>query len=190
MWPYTLKEVTYWLNCLSLRSDGCSCKAAFFNVDKDLFNLTTFHIFGSPCFVLDSRLQSGIASPSKWEPRSRLGIYVGHSPSHAGSVALVLNPWTGHVSPQFHVVFDDFFSTISYMNQSKIPPNWSELVEKSTEQATDKDFELAKTWLFPDADSGDIALDANSDTMLLPLGDSSNSTTALSSGHHISQIIQ
>jgi hypothetical protein len=47
---------------------------------------------------------------------------------------------------------------------------------------------LAKTWLFPDADSGDIALDANSDTMLLPLGDSNNSTTALSSGHHISQI--
>ena len=115
MWPYTLKEATYWLNRLSLCSDGCSYKAAFFNVDKDLFNLTTFHIFGSPCFVLDSRLQSGIAGPLKWEPRSRLGIYVGHSPSHAGSVALVLNPRTGHVSPQFHVVFDDFFSTVSYM---------------------------------------------------------------------------
>ncbi len=89
--------------CLSLRSDGRSCEATFFNVDKDLFDPTTFHVFGSLCFVLDSRLQSGIAGPLKWEPRSRLGIYVGHSPSHAGSVALVLNPRTGHVSPQFHV---------------------------------------------------------------------------------------
>ena len=34
------------------------------------------------------------------------GIYLGHSPYHIGSVALVLNPETGHVSPQFHVVFD------------------------------------------------------------------------------------
>ncbi len=188
MWPFALKEATFWLNCLSLHSDGRSCEATFFNVDKDLFNPTTFHVFGLPCFVLVSRLQSGIAGPPKWEPRSRLGIYVGHSPSHAGLVALVLNPRTEHVSPQFHVVFDDFFSTVSYMKQSKVPPNWSELVEKSTEQVTDKDFDLAKTWLFPDADSGDIALDANSDTMLLPLGDSNNSTTALSSGHHISQI--
>jgi hypothetical protein len=74
------------------------------------------------------------------------------------------------------------------MKQSKVLSNWSELVEKSTEQVTDEDFDMATTWLFPDADSGDIALDANSDIMLLPLGDSNNSTTALSSGHQISQI--
>ena len=27
-------------------------------------------------------------------------------------MALVLNPKTGHVSPQFHVVFDDKFDTV------------------------------------------------------------------------------
>ena len=27
-------------------------------------------------------------------------------------MALVLNPHTGHVSPQFHVKFDDFFETV------------------------------------------------------------------------------
>jgi hypothetical protein len=91
---------------------------------------------------LDSRLQSGIAGPPKWEPRSRLGIYVGHSPSHAGSVALVLNPRTGHVSPQFHVVFDNLFTTVSYMKKSEVPPNWAELVEKSSEQVTDEDYDL------------------------------------------------
>ena len=31
---------------------------------------------------------------------------------HARSVALVLNPRTGHVSPQFHLKFDDFFETV------------------------------------------------------------------------------
>jgi hypothetical protein len=123
LWPFALKEAAFRLNRLSLQSDGCSCEATFFNINKDLFDTSTLHVFGSPCFVQYSRLQSGIAGPPKWEPRSRLGIYVGHSPSHAGSVALVLNPRTGHVLPQFHVVFDDLFTTVPYMNKNKIPPN-------------------------------------------------------------------
>jgi hypothetical protein len=129
LWTFALKEAAYCLNRHSLQSDGQSCEATFFKVDKGLFDPTTYHVFGSPCFVLDSQLLSGIAGPPKWEPRSRLGIYVGHSPSHAGSVALVLNPCTGHVSPQFHVVFDDLYSTVSYMEKSEVPPNWANLVK-------------------------------------------------------------
>ena len=66
---------------------------------------TNFHTWGCPIFVLDSRLQSSMSKIPKWEPRSRIGIYVGQSPCHAGNVALVLNPKTGHVSPQYHVFF-------------------------------------------------------------------------------------
>jgi hypothetical protein len=142
MWPFSLKEAACCLNQLSLQSDGQSCEATFFNVDKDLFNPTTYHVFGSPCFVLDSQLQSGIAGPPKWEPRSRLGIYVSHSLSHAESVALVLNPPTGHVSPQFYVVFDDLYSTVSYMEKSEVPPNWANLVENSREKVTEEDYNL------------------------------------------------
>jgi hypothetical protein len=167
MWPFALKEAAYRLNRLSLRTDGRSCEATFFNIDKELFDPTSLHVFGSPCFVLDSRLQSGIAGPPKWEPRSRLGIYVGHSPSHAGSVALVLNPRTGHVSPQYHVVFDDLFTTVACMKKSEVPPNWGELVSKS-ERVTDEDYDLAKTWLFPDAESGDIAMQPTKSPTVVP----------------------
>jgi Reverse transcriptase (RNA-dependent DNA polymerase) len=48
----------------------------------------------------------------KWWLRSRIGIYLGKSPRHARSIALVLNPKTGNVSPQFHVKFNDTFKTI------------------------------------------------------------------------------
>jgi hypothetical protein len=183
MWLFALKEAAFWSNRLSLRLDGCSCEATFFNIDEDLFNPTTLHIFGSPFFVLDSRLQSGIAGPPKWEPRSRRGIYVGHSPSHAGSVALVLNWRTGHVSPQFHVVFDDLFTTVLYTKKSEVPSNWAELVEKSSERITDEDYNLAMTWLFPDADLGDIAMQTSLITHAGPSGN--NVHTALPSGHHI-----
>ena len=46
---------------------------------------------------------------SKWDPRSRCATYLGNSPTYIGSVAMVLNPKTLHVSPQYHVVFDDIF---------------------------------------------------------------------------------
>jgi hypothetical protein len=58
---------------------------------------------------------------------SRIGVYLGHTPFHAGSVALVLNPSTGRVSPQFHVVFDDEFSTVEYMAARTVPANWPDL---------------------------------------------------------------
>ena len=73
--------------------------------------LRHFHAFGCPMYVLDNALQSGQGAP-KWKNRSRLGVYLGPSPNHACSVALVLNPRTGHVSPHFHVKFDDFFETV------------------------------------------------------------------------------
>ena len=129
MWPFALKESAFRLNKLSIRTDGRSNEATFFGIDGNIIEPEMFHTFGCPCFVLDSRLQSGLSTCPKWEPRSRLGIYVGHSPEHAGTVALVLNPRTGHVSPQFHVIFDDLFTTVPFMNKSQLPPNWDELVK-------------------------------------------------------------
>jgi len=74
-------------------------------------------------------------------------VYLGHSPFHAGSVALVFNPRTGRVSPQYHVVFDDTFSTVPYMDAGTEPPHWHDLLKYSSEKATDEDFDLAKEWM-------------------------------------------
>jgi len=107
-----------------------------------------FHTLFCPVYVLDSRLHSaGGPGPPKWEPRSRIGVYLGHSPFHAGSTALVFNPSTGRVSPQYHVVFNGDFSTVPYMEQGTEPPNWAVLVKYSAELSTNQDFSLAETWL-------------------------------------------
>ena len=36
-----------------------------------------------------------------------------------------------HVSPQFHVIFDDDFSTVEFINNGEIPSNWKQLVKAS-----------------------------------------------------------
>ena len=46
-------------------------------------------------------------------PRSRCGMYLGSSPKHSDSIGRILNLETGHVSPQFHVVYDEMFSTVN-----------------------------------------------------------------------------
>ena len=69
------------------------------------------HVWGCPCYVLDPQLQDGHKLP-KWKPRSRRGMFVGFSPSHSSLVPLVLNPRTGKISPQFHVIFDDWFTSV------------------------------------------------------------------------------
>ena len=81
-----------------------------------------------PFYFLGSRLQINIAILPKWEPRSSVEVYLGHSPFHAGSVAMVLYLGTGHVSPQLHVGFDDEFSTFQLMREGTISPNWTDLV--------------------------------------------------------------
>ena len=90
--------------------------------------LRHYHAFGCLTYILDNALQSGQGAP-KWKQRVRLGIYLGPSPSHAHTVALILNPRTGHVSPQFHVKFDNFFETVgnSPTDMDISEPEWKYL---------------------------------------------------------------
>ena len=116
--------------------------------------------------MLDARLQnSGGAGPPKWEPHSRIRVYLGHSPFRAGSVALLWNPTTGRVSPQYHIVFDDDFSTVPYMEASTLPHNWEDLVKYSSEMATTTDIDLADTWLIGQSAAG--ATDQISDPFVI-----------------------
>ena len=81
----------------------------------------------------------------KWEHCARLGIYLSRSPAHAANIALLLDPRTGLVSPQFHVVFDDDFSTMPHLCKGIPPPNWAKLVAGSREKSTTEHFDLTKT---------------------------------------------
>ena len=72
---------------------------------------------------------------------------MGHYLFHAGNVALVWNPTTGQVRPQYHVVFDDDFTNVPYMEAGTLPPNWQELIKHSSEMATTEDVFNADTWL-------------------------------------------
>jgi hypothetical protein len=91
------------------------------------------HVWGCPLYVLDPKTQQGKKLP-RWEPRSKRGIFVGLSQQHASEVPLVLNLGTGSITTQFHVVFNDLFTTVPSIERETAPPDhWEELcLENST----------------------------------------------------------
>jgi hypothetical protein len=92
-------------------------------------NLRDFHPFGSPVYVLEDSLQA-LQSHNKWHDRTRVGIFLCHSPEHASSVPLVLNTRTGMVSPQFHCIYDDAFDTCR--NDAKFDSLWQRKAKLDT----------------------------------------------------------
>ncbi len=140
------------MNQLTVDLSGKTPEMAFLDISPATLWLCDCHTWGCLCFILDSRLQTNPKGAPNWEPRARLGIYVGRSPHHAGNVALVLNPNTSLISSQVHVVFNDNFTTLPHLCQGTVPPNWAELVQHSSKKATSEFYDLTKTWFKSQSD--------------------------------------
>ena len=95
--------------------------------------------------MLDKTISDGKKLP-RWKPRSTHCQYLGLSPLHSSSVPLVLNPSTGSVTPQFHIVFDDWFATVS-SDSSSLPDfnsdEWNRMFGDSSFQYTLDEDDLA-----------------------------------------------
>jgi hypothetical protein len=128
LWPFALKCCEDCLNNLVHCADDQMPYEMLASLASSKIIVSNFHTFGCPCYVLDHRLQSGNGAVLKWEPHAQMGICVGQSPSHASNVALIFNLRTGHISPQFHIVFDDDFTTVKYLCTGTVPPHWADLV--------------------------------------------------------------
>jgi hypothetical protein len=113
LWPMALDQAIYLWNNMPQRGTRMA-PTELFTATKFLnYNhLQRAHVWGCPVYVLDPMLQDGKKLP-KWRPRARRGFYVGVSQRHSTNIGRVLNLQTGHISDQFHCVYDDHFATVS-----------------------------------------------------------------------------
>lgn len=153
LWPMAVDYATYIYNRCP-NSHGVAPIDLFTGTTLPRHDLTHIHVWGAPVYVLDPKLQSGKKLP-RWEPRSRQGIFVGYSAQHGSNVPLVLNRSTGSISPQFHVVFDDSFSSVLSIAADADPPHfWNEidLLPRIHKVPLDEtiDPRLSDEWLSPE----------------------------------------
>ena len=142
LWPFYFKHAAYIYNRIP-GHDGLSPNEKWFKVVDTHDHLKQLHPWGCPGYVLEARLQDGHKIP-KFAPRSRQGVFVGYSDQHVSSVALMLNRSTGHISPQFHVAFDDFFTTVRGVDMDSYPDlqavDWDRFIQlNGTELYVDED---------------------------------------------------
>lgn len=154
LWPFALQHAVFLWNHLPSKHHLMAPIEIF--TSTKLLNhdvLQRSHVWGCPCYVLEPKLQDGRSLP-KWAPRSRRGQYLGISPQHSSTVGRILNHRTGAVTPQYHVVYDDMYTTVPNA-QDMTPFNaevWNNLIQFGLERSIDDDNfspPLAPDWLTP-----------------------------------------
>lgn len=124
LWPFAVNDV---FNATRKAHRPASPLEVFSNATVHP-RLKHIHPFGCLTYRLNRALQ-GVKSQPRWEQRAQPVVYLGTSPRHASSVALALDLETAHVSPQFHLKFDDLFETVAKgkANPAAHRSNWQRL---------------------------------------------------------------
>jgi Reverse transcriptase (RNA-dependent DNA polymerase)/GAG-pre-integrase domain len=151
LWPMALSHAAYLFNITPNMETGVSPISILTKTMQETTALRNTHTWGCPVYVLTSKLKDGQKIP-KWEPRSHRGQYVGNSPLHASTVGLVRNLQTSSITPQFHLIYDDYFETV-HSREDQEPANWGEILRFGRVQSEfnegDVGPELPDEWLNP-----------------------------------------
>lgn len=130
LWPMSI-QYAVWLQNNMPKLTGMAPIDLLSRVKQNQRVLTNAHVFGCPAYVLDPKLQDGNSIP-KFSPRSSRGMFVGFSRRHSSLVPLILNLSTLSISPQYHVVFDDWFTSVNSTGEIDVEsPLWDDLFSSS-----------------------------------------------------------
>ena len=160
-WPMAMDHAVWIWNNLPM-NDGLSPIEKFMSQKNRSYSHLrgNAHVWGSLCYVLDPRVVDNHKVP-KWEPCSRQGKFLGYSKEHASNAGLILNPATGYLSFQYHVLYDDKFMSVPGVDENQRTTlqqvDWDTLIARQGESEVhydedDIDFvpnDLDDSWLTP-----------------------------------------
>lgn len=152
LWPLAVLHAAYLYNHTPNVETGIDPIEVFASTLSDHQALRLSHTWGCPVYVLEPRLTSAGGKIPKWQPRSRRAQYMGVSPVHAENVGVVRNLKTGYLSPQYHLIFDDWFETV-YSSDETIPDSWDSLCIFERFETAFEEGEpppLSQEWFTPD----------------------------------------
>lgn len=138
LWPFALDYACWIHNHLPNKYTGLAPEEIFSGSRLNCTYLRRARVWGCPAYVLQPKLQDGRKIP-KWEPRARLGQFVGVSPMHSSVVKLIRNVETDYISPQFHIVFDEKFTTVDSRQTLNPLETWVDLFTTSREHVFGED---------------------------------------------------
>ena len=139
LWPFAVDYAVFLWNRMPREKSKVSPLELFYSTKSSYEEIKSARVWGCPVYVLEPTLQDGKKLP-RWQPRSKLGQFLGRSKTHASTVGLIKNVQTGGVSAQFHVVYDDHYSTRtvnSIPESDDLPKEWIDLFQFAREKHFD-----------------------------------------------------
>jgi hypothetical protein len=121
---------------------------------SDHKDLNRAKVWGCPTFVLDPTLAEGKKLP-KFKARARVAQYMGMSDEHSTLVGLVRHLISGSISPQYHLVFDETFESVTGLGPSEsetvedfVSLLWEKLFDSNRSFYIDEEYddETKETW--------------------------------------------
>ncbi|KAI2489482.1 hypothetical protein MHU86_25099 [Fragilaria crotonensis] len=150
LWPFALDHACWMYNHTPHRSHGWAPIEIFCGSSVSCQHLQRVRVWGCPGYVLSPTLQDGKKIP-KWAPKARRGQFLGFSRNHSSTIGLMRNLQTDSISPQFHVVFDELFTTVHSVEEDD--GTWVELfVSERDYYGPDEEEEDDDVLAFPEID--------------------------------------
>ena len=118
LWPMAIQHAIFLYNCMPSTDTGVSPSDLFTQMRWPEHHFHDCHVWGSPTYILEKMISDGKILP-QWKPCSHQCMFMGLSPQHATSTPLVLNLTTRAITPQYHVVLDNWFVTIPVTSQAQ-----------------------------------------------------------------------
>jgi hypothetical protein len=112
LWPMAVSHAIFLHNHVPDLATGLCPSDVFTKSRWEQRKYHDLHVWGCPVYALENTIADGKKLP-RWKPRSIRCVNMGLSKKHASTVTLVLNPETGYITPQYHIVFDDWFATVA-----------------------------------------------------------------------------
>jgi hypothetical protein len=115
LWSFALNYAIYIWNHLPNKTSRISPIEIFGGTCEGTTEiLQRCRVWGCPAYVLAPTLQAGWKEDTEMAPTCPPRSFPQRfSTLHSNTVGLILNPSTGHVSAQYHLVYDELFSTVS-----------------------------------------------------------------------------
>ena len=133
LWPMAVSHAVLLHNHVPNFASGLCPSDVFTKSRWEQRKYHDLHVWGCPVYVLEKAIAEGKKLPG-WIPWFMCCVNMGLSKNHTSTAPLALNPETGYITPQYHVVLDDWFATVA-TNVDALPDfstmRWAQLIGNS-----------------------------------------------------------
>ena len=141
LWPWAMDYAVYLYNHTPTK-DGPPPIEHICDAYVNCKHAQRARVWGCPAYVLDPKLRDGKTIP-KWKNRANMGQFVGVPKTHSSTIGLIRNLRTEYVTPQWHVAYDERFTTVptAAVDDDEIEALWIDIFNDTRDYYGDPDSE-------------------------------------------------